>query len=60
MNKSNAKIRLEELEMADFNEKEDIRYLQDQSSDEGGRGSQIKIKIPRSLKQNIKSIKFDA
>ena len=59
MNKSNAKIRLEELEMADFNDK-DIRYMRDQSSDEGGKGGQIKIKIPKSLKQNIKSIKFDA
>jgi hypothetical protein len=34
MNKSNAKIRLEELEMADFNDK-DIRDFQDQSSDDG-------------------------
>jgi len=33
--------------------------LQDASSGDDDHNNQIKIKIPKNLKQNIKSIKFD-
>ena len=54
--KSGSKMRLEELENIDFQN----MNLNDVSSDNSDRTDQIKIKIPRKLKQGISSINFDA